>query len=624
MSTLASLTPDERLAGTGSFLLSVEGANFVNGARVRWNGVDRPTTFNSSTSLGADIPATDLVNAGIASITVFNPAPGGGVSNALSFTITQLSNPQPMLTSLTPNSATAGGNAFTLAVNGANFVSGATVRWNGQNRTTNFGSTAQLTAQLTAADIASAGTASVTVFNPTPGGGASNALNFTINPVNPGGATVALTAGMAQTGALVAPPPNGLLFSPTQYTIEAPAGATQLRLDLSGNQNVDLYVRFGSRVEFQNNRFLAEYRSESATGEEQVLLSALSAPALRPGVYYIALGNYGPGAANFTLTARLETAADQAEREPNEAVATASLLPIAGQRTGNVADNDRAEISFIYQDGTRDPLEDFFKFELTRDTLIDLLLTTPSATADLDLFIFRDEGELKPVSISVGDIAATGQSFERLTVSLNAGRYLVGVSAYNGAAPYTLTARIVNTILVSSASYSRSSGLAPEGIVTVFGGNLAASIEVGGSVPLPTTLAGTTVNVRDSLGVERLAPLFYVAPTQINLQIPLGTAPGLAVVAVTNANGQSYTDLLTITNAAPSLFAANGDGAGVPAGLLVRVRGDGSQIFELIARFDQATNRYLPLPLDLGPNTDTVVLVLFGTGVRGRTALERV
>src|SRR5205085_3321312 len=85
--TLASLTPDERQAGSGSFLLSVEGANFVNGARVRWNGVDRPTTFNSSTSLGADIPTADLTNAGSASITVFNPAPGGGVSNALSFTI---------------------------------------------------------------------------------------------------------------------------------------------------------------------------------------------------------------------------------------------------------------------------------------------------------------------------------------------------------------------------------------------------------------------------------------------------------------------------------------------------------------------------------------------------------
>ena len=55
------------------------------------------------------------------------------------------------------------------------------MRWNGTDRTTTFVSSTQLQAQILAGDIASAGTAPVTVFNPTPGGGTSSAQTFTIN-----------------------------------------------------------------------------------------------------------------------------------------------------------------------------------------------------------------------------------------------------------------------------------------------------------------------------------------------------------------------------------------------------------------------------------------------------------
>jgi hypothetical protein len=86
--------------------------------------------------------------------------------------------PAPTLSSLSPNSATAGGAAFTLTVNGTNFVSGAVVKWNGAPRTTTFGSTTQLTAAIPASDIASQGTANVTVANPD--SQTSGAQTFTI------------------------------------------------------------------------------------------------------------------------------------------------------------------------------------------------------------------------------------------------------------------------------------------------------------------------------------------------------------------------------------------------------------------------------------------------------------
>jgi hypothetical protein len=81
-------------------------------------------------------------------------------------------------------------------VNGSNFVSGASVQWNGSNRSTTFVNSGQVTAQIAAGDISVAGTAAVTLSNPAPGGGNSNSATFTVP-------CVIATAGPAsvQTGA---------------------------------------------------------------------------------------------------------------------------------------------------------------------------------------------------------------------------------------------------------------------------------------------------------------------------------------------------------------------------------------------------------------------------------------
>jgi len=138
----------------------------------------------SSTQLTAAITASDIATAGTAQVTVFTPAPGGGTSAAVTFTI-NAQNPVPTLSSLSPSSRTAGGAGFTLTVNGSNFVSASVVHWNGANRTTTFVSGTQLTAAIASSDIATAGTAQVTVFTPTPGGGTSTALTFSINNAAP-------------------------------------------------------------------------------------------------------------------------------------------------------------------------------------------------------------------------------------------------------------------------------------------------------------------------------------------------------------------------------------------------------------------------------------------------------
>ena len=163
---LASIAPATATVGGAAFTLTLTGTGFVTGATVNFgsNPAITPSSV-TSTQIVATIPAADIATAGTVNVTVTNPA-GGGTSNAQTFTI---NNPAPTVTSLSPTSATAGGAAFTLTVNGTGFVSTSVVKFNGAAKTTTFVSATQLTAAITAADIATAGTATVTVTNPAPG-----------------------------------------------------------------------------------------------------------------------------------------------------------------------------------------------------------------------------------------------------------------------------------------------------------------------------------------------------------------------------------------------------------------------------------------------------------------------
>src|SRR5262249_17374121 len=98
---------------------------------------------------------------------------------------------------------------------------------------------------------------------------------------------------------------------------------------------------------------------------------------------------------------------------------------------------------------------------------------------------------------------------------------------------------------VSAASYN-GSALAPEAIAAIFGSGLGTATQAAASVPLPVSLAGTSVNIKDSAGVEQLATLFYISPAQINCQIPPGTAAGAATVTVTSGNGNIATGTIQI------------------------------------------------------------------------------
>ncbi|MBL8192038.1 MAG: hypothetical protein JNK38_28765 [Acidobacteria bacterium] len=117
---------------------------------------------------------------------------------------------------------------------------------------------------------------------------------------------------------------------------------------------------------------------------------------------------------------------------------------------------------------------------------------------------------------------------------------------------------------VSAASFS-ALAIVEKSIVTAFGPSLATRTDSAGSLPLPTNLGGTTVKVRDSLGVERLAPLFFVSAEQVNYQIPAGTAAGPTRITITNSDGISATGDLNIVARAPAIFTISANGSGPAA-----------------------------------------------------------
>ena len=227
--------------------------------------------------------------------------------------------------------------------------------------------------------------------------------------------------------------------------------------------------------------------------------------------------------------------------------------------------------------------------------------------------VFRFEDSTAPYSVQWNNVAA--------------GSYTLSATVIDTQGQDTFTPDLAITVIpplaiVSAASYLTA--VATESIAAVFGSGLATGTCVANTRPLPTTLCGVTVRLRNGAGSEIPAPLFFVSPAQINYQIPPSIVAGQASVTVTTSNGAALNGVLNINLVAPGLFAANANGQGVAAAVALRVKANGAQSYEPVARFDASLNLNVAVPIDFGPATDQVYLILFGTGWRFRSALSAV
>lgn len=173
------------------------------------------------------------------------------------------------------------------------------------------------------------------------------------------------------------------------------------------------------------------------------------------------------------------------------------------------------------------------------------------------------------------------------------------------------------TTAASAASYVADT-LAPDSMAVAFGAKFSSVQDSSNTVPLASGLAGTTLRLTDSKGVEHLAQLFFVSAGQINFLVPALAAEGRASIKISSADGNVSTGNVEIANVVPGLFSANSTGRDVASGYALRVRGT-QQISEPISRLDTGTNAFVPVAIDLGPDSDQIFLVLFGTGFKKHT-----
>ncbi len=184
-----------------------------------------------------------------------------------------------------------------------------------------------------------------------------------------------------------------------------------------------------------------------------------------------------------------------------------------------------------------------------------------------------------------------------------------------------VTATSAASFQPSIASGSISALFAAPG--TVFSTNT----EAASSLPLPESLAGTTVSISMSiLGTRtpRNCKLYFVSPSRINLYLPPDLSPGPYELTVQPASGTSVKSTLFLARVAPALFTADSTGRGTAAGVVLRVKPDGAQLYEPIVQFDVARNNFAPVPIDLGAPGDQVFLILFGTGFQFRSMNDTV
>jgi Tol biopolymer transport system component len=185
--SVSSITPASVQAGAAPLMLKVNGSGFFPQSVVQLNGGAQPTTFLSQTQVSTPMAASALASAGTVSVTVSNPSPGGGPSPSSPFTITPFSsNPAPVISSMSDQNVGAGWPGFPLTIEGTGFVAGTISQWNGLNRPTTVVSDTLLQSAIPASDLSSPGAAQIGVVNIAPGGGTSNTMNFTINPVPAG------------------------------------------------------------------------------------------------------------------------------------------------------------------------------------------------------------------------------------------------------------------------------------------------------------------------------------------------------------------------------------------------------------------------------------------------------
>jgi uncharacterized protein (TIGR03437 family) len=223
--------------------------------------------------------------------------------------------------------------------------------------------------------------------------------------------------------------------------------------------------------------------------------------------------------------------------------------------------------------------------------------------------------------------AGSGTAFDAATLAGGRGSAplssivnpILAVYSGDGNFQSSISSTLVPLAAVNAASYT-AANFAPDEIVTLFASDLAkATVSATGSPS--TSLGGITITVADSAGAKHPVEMLYVSQAQASFIVPGDTPPGAATITVSGATQTPLSTAVAIRPVAPGIFTLNGNGQGAPAGQVIRVHADGTKDApQDLGMFDRVQNRWVPTPVDFGAPTDTLYLVLYGTGFRHYSA----
>ena len=205
---LTSAAPSLVPVGAASANIILTGTGFVSTSTVSVNGAQRISAYTSATQLNVALTVADLAAIGSDTITVSNPAPGGGTSSGQTV---QIGNPAPTVSSVSPASVPIGSPDTKFTITGAGFESLSAVSWNGAVLTATVISSTQLTVVVPASSLAAAGVQSIQVSNPSPGGGVSSPA--TVSVVNPAPVLTAIAPHTVNTGTAATITLSGIGFT---------------------------------------------------------------------------------------------------------------------------------------------------------------------------------------------------------------------------------------------------------------------------------------------------------------------------------------------------------------------------------------------------------------------------
>jgi hypothetical protein len=452
--TLASVSPNSGAAGatitiTGAGLSSTADNNYVffvrDGAIIGLADPDQnQIVFDTQNrpSVRVRVPRLSAGGLGIV-VAVIDDVTGvfADPSNALAFNVTASGIAAPRLTSVNPNS---GKPRDQLRLNGSGF--GAAPRDNRIVFVQN--------GQISEARVLLAG--STQLFIEVPG------FNLTKGPatiyaerIDANGAPSAQSTLLDFTiTADAAPPPRPSVTAVFNALTQAPRGRDGETIRLLGtNFGTNYYIRdtdslfsdqpLISIVLFYQNNQLVNFAVPN-NAQEGTQISAVIPTGLSAGPVSITVATFdletglisdeSVAFQNFTISVGSILRID--EDEPNDTPDTATQVSFPLIVEGRAALGDAGVLVFQFDDGTTERLHDLFFLPLEKAAALTVTLNFNSP-ADLDLFILerKSDGTLSVVAVS----AREQTTIEQLTGSLPAGNYFIGVGAFTGSSPYTLS-----------------------------------------------------------------------------------------------------------------------------------------------------------------------------------------